>query len=97
MVSHQTVRGVPTGHAAAVFAAEIGSDHAFVWPDPQGSVVGEAVQPLYEQGVELPERCPSVYDTLALVDSLRVDRARERKIAAEKLRERLGRKQVVHG
>jgi hypothetical protein len=47
------------------------------------------MDPLYGKAVELPERCPSVYELLTLVDALRVGRARERKIAAEHLRERL--------
>ena len=45
--------------------------------------------PLYRAAIHLPERCPSVYESLALVDALRVGRARERKLAAEALAEKL--------
>lgn len=82
-------RGVPTAYAAPPLAEEIAADEPIVWPDPRGSVIGEAMDPLYDRAVELPERCPSVYEMLTLVDALRMGRARERKIAAGKLRDRL--------
>lgn len=83
------VRGVPTAHAGPALAGELVFSEAMVWPSPDGTVVGEALQPLYDKAVELPDRCPSVYDAMTLVDALRVGRARERKLAAAKLRERL--------
>lgn len=89
IITEGRLRGVPTAHAAPVLASEIVFVGALVWPDPDGDAVGEALQPLYEQAVELPQRCRSVYDSLALVDALRVGRARERRLSAEKLRETL--------
>jgi DNA-binding Lrp family transcriptional regulator len=91
MVTGRRVRGVPTAHTAPLLAGEIVASDAMVWPDPSGDMVGEAVQPLYAQAVQLPHRCPSAYEALTLVDALRCGRARERKLAAAKLRERLGR------
>lgn len=85
------VRGVPTSHAAPILASEIIADDAIVWPDPQGQVVGESLLPLYDGAVNLPRHCASLYEMLALVDALRVGRARERKIASRKLREKFGR------
>lgn len=85
------VTGVPTAHVAPVLASEIIAADPVVWPDPEGTVEGEAVEPLYDKAIELPRRCPSVYEMLTLVDALRVGRARERRIAMAKLRERLGR------
>jgi hypothetical protein len=89
VVSERQERGVPTAHAAPPLASEIASADAIVWPHPTGSAVGDAVEPLYPQAVYLPQRCPGVYEMLTLVDALRVGRARERRIATEKLRERL--------
>lgn len=88
-VSERRVRGVPTAHAAPVFGGEIVSNDVFVWPHPDGLATGDAMEPLYEQATSLPTRCASVYDMLALVDALRVGRARERRIATEKLRQRI--------
>lgn len=90
MMSEHRARGVPTAHAAPPLAGAIVSDDAMVWPYLKGDVLGEAVQPLYDQAVELPHRCPSLYEALALVDALRAGRARERRLAAATLRERLG-------
>ncbi len=45
-------RGMPTAHAAAPLAAEIaGDDLPPVWPDPEGTVRGETLEPRRE----LPE------------------------------------------
>jgi DNA-binding Lrp family transcriptional regulator len=89
VVTEGNVRGIPTGHAAPALASEMAASHAMVWPDASGSAIGDAVRPLYEQAVELPGRCVSVYEMLTLVDALRVGRARERKLAAARLREKL--------
>ena len=83
------VRGVPTAHAGPPLAGHIVAEDVLVWPTASGSAVGRAVAPLYRRAVELPERCPSVYESLTLVDALRVGRARERKLAAEALRQKL--------
>lgn len=83
-------RGIATAHAARPLADFIVADDAVVWPDARGSVVGDGVEPLYERAVELPQRCPSTYALLTLVDALRIGRTRERKLATECLRERIG-------
>jgi hypothetical protein len=83
------VRGVPTAHAAPPLADHIVAEDVLVWPSPSGGSTGRAIAPLYPRAVELPRRCPGVYRTLALVDALRVGRARERKLAVEAIRGRL--------
>jgi len=83
------VRGVPTAHAAPSLAAHIVAQDALVWPSASGSSIGRAITPLYPQATELPQRCPSVYESLALVDALRVGRVRERKLAREELERKL--------
>ena len=86
----ETTRGVPTGWAAPVFAGRIvANEPPPVWPDPQGEVRGQAVQPLYPSVVQAAKLDPKLYDLLALVDALRLGRARERKIAEQELEKRL--------
>lgn len=82
-------RGVPTAHAAKLLADELDVTDAVVWPSEHGDVMGSAIAPLYNHAAELPKRCPSLYGLLTLADALRVGRARDRKLAIVKLRERL--------
>lgn len=80
-------RGVPTAHSGPALAAEIDQgEEPIVWPTPKGSMLGQALVPLYDRAVELPARCPSVYAALTLVDALRTGRARERELASRALR-----------
>jgi hypothetical protein len=83
------VRGIPTAHAGPPLAGHIVAEDLFVWPSASGPAIGRAVAPLYPGATELPARCPSVYESLTLVDALRVGRARERKLAAEALGQKL--------
>lgn len=85
-----SARGVPTAHAAPPLAGHIVSNDALVWPHPDGPVTGRAIAPLYQQATQLPQRCPSLYELVALADALRVGRARERSLALEALDARLG-------
>lgn len=81
--------GVPTAYSGPALAGEIMAEEPLVWPDANGSTVGQAMIPLYEKAAELPSKCPYVYEMLTLVDAVRVGRARERSMAVTKLRERL--------
>lgn len=83
-------RGIPTAHAAPPLANQISSDDLPpVWPDPEGTVKGYSVEPLYVSVPRAAKADPKLYEILALVDALRVGRARERKLAEEELRNRL--------
>lgn len=82
-------RGVPTAHAAPPLAAEFGSAAPYVWPDAKGTVRGQAVTPLYAGAPGTAQRNPALYEALALVDALRVGRARERQRALKELLARL--------
>lgn len=84
-------RGMPTAHAAPPLNERIvaGSELPPVWPDARGSVKGEAWEPLYRSAVIAAKKDPKLYECLALVDSLRGGRARERKLAESCLRELL--------
>tara|TARA_R110002073_G_scaffold245044_10_gene407656 strand:+ start:5564 stop:6067 length:504 start_codon:yes stop_codon:yes gene_type:complete len=80
------VRGMPTAHSAPPLNETIIDDGTpVVWPDPKGTVRGESIEPLHKgvpKAAKLDER---LYQSLSLIDAIRTGRARERKIAAQKL------------
>lgn len=78
-------RGVPTAHSAPPLRDEIASDEEYVWPAVHGKARGVSVVPLYAGATTLREREPDLYRALALVDAVRVGRARERKLALDHL------------
>jgi DNA-binding Lrp family transcriptional regulator len=86
-------RGLPTSWAAPAFGGRIDASGQLppVWPDPDGSVQGPAIQPLYPSVPGAARRLPELYDLLALVDALRTGRARERAMAETEIGERLER------
>lgn len=86
-------RGMPTAWAAPALADKISSSDQLppVWPDPEGRVQGAAVQPLYASVPGAARRDPELYCLLALVDALRIGRARERAFAEKEIGERLNR------
>jgi hypothetical protein len=66
-----------------------GEELAPVWADDEGSVRGESIEPLYPSAPRAAREDPKLYELLALVDALRIGRARERKLAEALLRQRL--------
>jgi len=83
-------RGMPTAHAAPPLSDEIaGDDLPPVWPDPEGNVRGETLVPLYPTVPTAARNDPQLHELLALVDAIRIGRARERVLAEKFLRERL--------
>lgn len=87
----EMTRGVPTAWAAPVMAGQVSQNEAEtpVWPDPEGSVRGLAVEPLYRSVPHAIRVDPALYDLMALIDALRLGRARERSMAAKALEQRL--------
>lgn len=85
-------RGMPTAHSAAPLSERIVSDEhdQFVWPYGEGKMRGQAIEPLYESVPFAAQKDPQLHELLALVDALRVGRARERAIAARELEDRIG-------
>lgn len=86
--------GVPTAHSAAPLSARIRSDadDQYVWPYAGGQIRGQGIAPLYESVPFAALNDPKLHELLALVDALRVGRARERGIAIEELEKRIGAK-----
>lgn len=89
-------RGMPTSHSSLPLSKRIVSDEddQYVWPWAEGKVRGQAISPLYESVPLAAEKDPQLHELLALVDALRVGRARERAIAAEELESRIGPKRA---
>jgi hypothetical protein len=87
----EPTRGIPTAWAAPPLTSLLpqGSDLPPVWPWHNGLVRGYAVEPLFGSVPVAIKNLPSLYATLALLDALRVGRARDRAIAKEMLKKLL--------
>ena len=83
------VRGMPTAHSAPPLQQLIVSDEYYVWPDQAGEARGQAIAPLYAKVPYAARQDALLYELLALLDALRVGRAREVKLAREKLQNQL--------
>ena len=83
------VRGLPTAHSAPPLNNDIVSNEPYVWPYADGTVRGQAIDPLYPN---VPKAClkdPAFYELMTLCDSLRVGKAREKNLAIEILKKRI--------
>lgn len=83
-------RGIPTSHSASPLTKKIVSEpgDAYVWASAEGEMRGQEIEPLYPSVPKAVKKDPLLYEMLALVDGIRVGRARERKIAIEELQRR---------
>ena len=61
----------------------------YVWPDDSGDTTGTSLEPLHPSAPRAARSSPELHELLALVDALRVGRARERALAARELHTRL--------
>lgn len=82
-------RGIPTAHSAAPLRDEILSEEKYVWPSAKGSDRGHTIMPLYPGVVQAVQMDSSLYELLALLDAVRVGRARERNMALDILKKKL--------
>lgn len=84
------VRGIPTAHAAPPLSEMIDSrGSVFVWPHEDGTVRGEAIDPLYPNLPRAALLDHNFYEMAALVDAIRAGKTREREIAVDELRKRI--------
>lgn len=89
-VPGRIAKGVPTAYAAPPLSQQISPDDLPpVWADPDGTVKGYSIEPLYRSVTSAIKKDLALYELLALVDTLRIGRARERKLAQEELKHRL--------
>lgn len=80
-------KGLPTAHSHPFMKDHFHSETNYVWSDIKGDVVGQVIEPFYERQPEAARDDRDFYLLLALVDTIRVGRVRESKIASEKLKE----------
>ena len=78
-------RGVPTAFGAEPLASMLTSapGEAPVWAHPAGSAKGPTLSPLYRTAPQAALNDPALHRLLALLDGLRIGRARERALAAK--------------
>lgn len=80
------VRGIPTASSAGPLNKIISSNgDKYVWPYAKGTERGQAVIPLYGNAPVAIKEDADFYALLAIVDSLRIGRSRERAVAIEEL------------
>jgi hypothetical protein len=85
------VRGIPTAHSHPDMKKKIVSSEDYVWPDTDGKVRGQAIEPLAKSVVKAVRQDGQLYKLLALVDVIRVGKTREIKIALAELK-----KMILH-
>lgn len=90
----ELVRGVPTAWACPAlnspfFKSLASDDPPPVWGDKEGILRGRAVEPLHGNISHATKGDSELYALLALIDTLRVGRAREREVAEKELVERI--------
>lgn len=87
-------RGMPTAHAAPPLLGLLSGEDDLppVWPSAKGHIRGYELKPLYRTVPTAASVDSELYEILALVDAIRSGRARERKLAAEELKKRIGKK-----
>jgi len=78
-------RGVPTSHSHPTLAGTIRSSDAIVWPHDGGDSMGVALDPLHPCVPAAALRAPAFHELMALIDALRLGRARERALATQRL------------
>ena len=82
------VRGIPTSHSAPPLNQQIQSIENYVWPYGKGKIRGQSITPLYPSVTEAVLKDDKLHEILALVDALRVGRAREKELAIFELQKR---------
>jgi hypothetical protein len=86
-------KGVPTAHSAPPLAQELVSREGdcFVWPVRGAKTEGLGIAPLYPSVPKAVKTDERLYELLALIDALRIGRARDHELAKEHLSKRLAR------
>lgn len=86
----QIVKGIPTAHSASPIKEHISSENdIYVWPYAKGTHRGQAIEPLYNTLPHISQNDKLLFELLAIVDTIRVGRAREIQIAVNELNKRL--------
>ncbi len=80
------VRGIPTAVSSPLFSESIVTgDETYVWKCKEGTHRGQSVTPLFHTVPQAVKQDDELYSLLAIVDALRIGRARERNFAIQAL------------
>jgi hypothetical protein len=84
-------RGVPTSFGVEPLASLLaaGAEEAPVWALPEGTHKGPSLTPIYRTAPQAALADPALHRLLALLDALRMGRARERVLAMQYLSKEL--------
>jgi len=84
-------RGIATAFAAPVMSGKLMSagESIFVWPEAEGHDHGQSIEPLFKSVPFAVQQDKRLYESLALIDAVRLGNAREVNIAREELKMRL--------
>ena len=84
-------RGIPTSFEAPGLEGPLSSvaEYHYVWPDAEGDDSGQVIAPLYKSAPLAAKKDHLLYQSMALVDAIRLGDAREVAIARDALRQRL--------
>ena len=77
--------GIPTGHSAYPLNIIFDDSEIFVWACSEGTARGLAIEPYYKNQPKAVLQNSYLYAVLALTDSIRLGRKREKNKAAEML------------
>lgn len=84
-------RGLITGFEAPGLEGLLSTvaDYHYIWPDATAKEKGQAIAPLYKTAAFAARQDPHLYQSMALVDAIRLGAPREIAIAKQALTERL--------
>lgn len=82
-------KGISTAISHNFVQNKIVSDTNYVWPDIEGDLKGETVTPLYPGAIQAAKKDKELHLLLALIDLLRIGRAREITLARNELKKRI--------
>ncbi len=80
------VRGLPTAHSHQLMKDHFKGEEIYVWPDKNGNLIGQQIDPFYPKQVEAAKVDAIFYKLLALVDVIRIGRVREVNLALSELK-----------
>ncbi|KKK57164.1 hypothetical protein LCGC14_3057240, partial [marine sediment metagenome] len=83
------VKGIPTAHSANPIKEHISSNAIYVWSHEHGNAIGQAIEPLYSTVPATVQEDAKFYELMVIIDTIRVGRVREIKIAIEELHKRI--------
>jgi hypothetical protein len=73
--------GMPTAHSHPAVTNKIISESIYVWPEINGKVYGQSIEPLYANQVKAALEDAKLYEVMALIDMARAGKTREVKMA----------------